>query len=47
MSQGDASTEMDVCIDDRVAEGCVWIQSGTQASAMLGPAYGPVTVERV
>ncbi len=47
VSQGDASLEMDVSIDDRVASGCVRIQSGTDVSAGLGAAFGPVTVERV
>ena len=47
VSQGAAQVEMDVGIDARVPDGCLWIQSGTQASAALGPAYGAVTVERV
>ena len=47
VSQGEAQVELDVSIDDRVADGCVWIQSGTGASAALGPAFGAVTVERV
>jgi NADH-quinone oxidoreductase subunit G len=45
--QGAAQVEMDVSIDARVADNCLWIQSGTRASAALGPAYGAVTVERV
>jgi NADH-quinone oxidoreductase subunit G len=45
--QGSASVVMDVCLNDRVAEGCAWIQSGTVAAAQLGAAFGPVTVERV
>ncbi|MBT8117402.1 MAG: NADH-quinone oxidoreductase subunit NuoG [Gammaproteobacteria bacterium] len=47
VGQGEAQVEMDVSIDARVADGCVWIQSGTTASAALGPAFGAVTVERV
>jgi NADH-quinone oxidoreductase subunit G len=47
VTQGDASTVMDVCIDERVADDCVWIQSGTACAASLGAAYGPVTIERV
>ena len=47
ISQGGASVEMDVSIDPRVVDGCVWIQSGTEASAALGDAFGPVSLERV
>jgi len=43
--QGGAGSVMDVCIDERVADGCLWIQSGTTASAALGAAFGPVTLE--
>jgi NADH-quinone oxidoreductase subunit G len=45
--QGGASAVMDVCIDARVADGCVWIQAGTVASGKLGAAFAPVTLERV
>jgi hypothetical protein len=38
---------MDVCIDERVADGCVWIQAGTAASGKLGAAVGPLRLERV
>jgi len=47
VAQGDAATTMDVRINDRVADGCVWIQAGTAASAQLGAAFGPVTIGRV
>ena len=47
VSQGEAVTEMDVSVDERVPDGCVWIQAGTGASCALGPAYGAVTLERV
>ncbi|MBT8121157.1 MAG: NADH-quinone oxidoreductase subunit G, partial [Gammaproteobacteria bacterium] len=47
VSHGDASVEMDVSVDERVTDGCVWLQSGTTASASLGAAFGPVTMERV
>jgi len=47
VTQGDASKVMDVCIDERVADGCLWIQAGTVAAASLGAAFGPVTIERV
>ncbi len=47
VKQGSASTVMDVSLDERVAEGCVWIQAGTPAAAQLGAAFGPVILERV
>ena len=47
VSQGDANVDMDVSIDERVTDGCVWLQSGTTASASLGAAFGPLTMERV
>jgi NADH-quinone oxidoreductase subunit G len=45
--QGDASAELDVRINERVADGCVWVQSGTAAAKHLGPAFGSVSIERV
>jgi NADH-quinone oxidoreductase subunit G len=47
IKQGDASTTMDVEINDRVADGCVWVQTGTTAAASLGAGFGPITIERV
>ncbi len=47
VTQGDASATMDVGISERVPDGCLWIQSGTQAAATLGAAFGPVSIERV
>jgi NADH-quinone oxidoreductase subunit G len=47
VQQGGASVVMDVCIDERVADGCVWIQAGTAASGKLGAAIGPLRLERV
>jgi NADH-quinone oxidoreductase subunit G len=47
VQQNGAGVVMDVCVDDRVADGCVWIQAGTAASAKLGAAIGPVSLERV
>jgi NADH-quinone oxidoreductase subunit G len=45
--QGDASTTLTVEISERVPDGCVWLQSGTDQSAALGAAFGTVTIERV
>jgi NADH-quinone oxidoreductase subunit G len=47
IKQGDASATMDVEINDRVADGCVWVQTGTTAAASLGAGFGPITLERV
>jgi len=47
VKQGDASTTMDVEISERVPDGCLWIQSGTQAATALGAAFGPIGIERV
>ncbi|MGB5606784.1 MAG: NADH-quinone oxidoreductase subunit NuoG [Gammaproteobacteria bacterium] len=44
--QGDASVVMDVSIDARVPDGCVWIQAGTPAAAGLGANFGAVEIER-
>jgi len=47
VKQDDASATMDVEINERVPDGCVWIQAGTTAAASLGASFGPVTIERV
>ena len=47
VTQGDARATMDVEISERVPDGCLWIQSGTQAAATLGAAFGAVGIERV
>ncbi len=47
VQQGGAGVVMDVCIDERVADGSVWVQAGTAASGKLGAAFGPVTLGRV
>ena len=47
VKQGDASATMDVEISERVPDGCLWIQSGTQAATSLGAAFGPIDIERV
>jgi NADH-quinone oxidoreductase subunit G len=46
VSQGEAGAVLPLRIDERVPEGCVWIQSGTAEAATLGGAFGPVRVER-
>jgi NADH-quinone oxidoreductase subunit G len=46
VSQGDASTVLDLQIDAGVPDGCVRIQTGTTVAAALGAAFGPVSVEQ-
>jgi hypothetical protein len=47
VKQGDASTTMTVEISERVPDGCVWVQTGTDQSAALGAAFGPIGIKRV
>jgi NADH-quinone oxidoreductase subunit G len=47
LTQGGSSVTMDVAIDERVPDGCLWVQAGTEAAAGLGAAFGPVSIERV
>ena len=44
VKQGDASTTMVVEISERVPDGCVWLQAGTDASAALGASFGEVSL---
>jgi len=44
-SQGEAGAVLALCIDERVPDGCVWIQSGTAEAAALGGAFGPISIE--
>jgi len=44
--QGEASAVLTLQLDQRVPDGCVWIQSGTAAAATLGGAFGLISVER-
>lgn len=44
--QGEARALLAVEIDERVADGCVLIAAALPKSAGLGPAFGPITVER-
>ncbi|MEN8206385.1 MAG: NADH-quinone oxidoreductase subunit NuoG [Pseudomonadota bacterium] len=44
VKQGDASTTMTVEISERVPDGCVWLQAGTDASAALGAGFGEVSL---
>jgi len=42
--QGDASATVTIEINERVPDGCVWLQTGTAAAATLGAAYGEITI---
>jgi NADH-quinone oxidoreductase subunit G len=44
--QGESSAVLTLQLDERVPDGCVWIQSGTAAAATLGGAFGSISVER-
>ena len=47
VTQGGASAEFSVSIDDGVPDGCVWLPVAIPGSDALGPAFGPVAVEKV
>ncbi len=47
VSQGESRAEAVVAVDRRVPPGCVRIPSAVSGSETLGPAYGPVTLEKV
>ena len=47
LTQGVGNATMDVAIDERVPDGCLWVQAGTEQAAGLGAAFGPVSIERV
>ena len=44
VKQGDASTTMTVEISEQVPDGCVWLQAGTDAAAVLGASFGEVSL---
>ncbi len=45
-TQGEASVELPLVVDDGVASGCVIIPAGTTGSSRLGAAFGPVKIEK-
>ncbi|MGB5639986.1 MAG: NADH-quinone oxidoreductase subunit NuoG [Sedimenticolaceae bacterium] len=47
ITQGDASAEFSVRVDDVVPDGCVWLPTAVPGSEALGVGFGPVSVERV
>ena len=47
ITQGEASAEFAVRIDDAVPDGCVWLPTAVPGSEALGCGFGPVSVEKV
>ena len=47
ITQGEASAEFAVRIDDAVPDGCVWLPTAVPGSEGLGCGFGPVSVEKV
>jgi len=47
LTQGSASVGMDVALDARVPDGCLWVQAGTQQAAALADSFGPITIARI
>jgi NADH-quinone oxidoreductase subunit G len=44
--QGNASSTLEVRVDGRVPDGCVWLPAGTDAAAQLGASFGAIDIER-
>ncbi len=44
VKQGDTSATMVIEISERVPDGCVWLQAGTDQSAALGASFGEVSL---
>ncbi len=47
VSQAGGSAEFAAVIDDSVPDGCVWLPAAVPGAEALGPAFGPVAVEKV
>ena len=45
--QNGSAVTVEVVIDDRVADGCVRLQSAVSSTVDLGPSYGAIEVEPV
>ncbi len=46
VAQNGVRASLEVIIEHRVPEGCVYVHAGTPGSAGLGPAYGPIEIEK-
>ena len=47
LTQGEASAEFAVHVDEAVPDGCVWLPVAVPGTEALGPGYGPVSLEKV
>jgi NADH-quinone oxidoreductase subunit G len=45
--QGEQRAELPLSVYDGVPEGCVWVPAGIEATAGLGPSFGPVVLEKI
>jgi NADH-quinone oxidoreductase subunit G len=45
VAQGENAVTLPVAIDDRIADGCVWVASGVVETAGLGASFGAIQVE--
>ena len=45
--QDEGSAEFKVRVDDAVPDGCIWLPTAVSGSELLGPGFGPVSVEKV
>ncbi|PVV23159.1 MAG: hypothetical protein B6D79_12485 [gamma proteobacterium symbiont of Ctena orbiculata] len=46
IKQNGYQATLPVALDESIPEGCVWISTGLQKTAMLGQPFGEVTVEK-
>ena len=47
VTQGEASAEFDVRLDDGVPDGCIWLPVAVPGTELLGAGFGPVSLEKI
>ncbi|MCG6965261.1 MAG: NADH-quinone oxidoreductase subunit NuoG [Chromatiaceae bacterium] len=47
ITQGEASAEFAVSLDEAVPDGCIWLPTAVPGSEVLGCGFGPVAVEKI
>ena len=47
VSQGEASAEFAVVLDEAVPQGCIWLPTAVPGTETLGAGFGPVSIEQV
>jgi NADH-quinone oxidoreductase subunit G len=47
VTQGDASVELTVSIDDAVPDGCIWLPTAVAGTEALGEGFAAVAVEKI